>query len=334
MSTSLLRHRAAVALFALGVSAAGPARLIARSPNEPATSEDHRLAHRGVNLMMDGDLDGATAVFRQIQAQDPQSPIGYLLEAEAVWWRIYYSTANLLNAEVFDVASLEVTSHDGRFNELVAIAIARSEAGLQARDDVARNLLYEGMAYALRARLEGLRGKDLATGRAGKKMRALLLRSVQMDPSLADAYLGLGVYDYLMGTLPIAEKIIEYVIALPAGSRETGLEQLRRAAKEGELTSGEAKFYLAKNLSRTSEGAYAQSLALFEELARDYPNNQLWPLVAASLKYRMGLRTQSDALYRAVLERTAGERSDAERGVHRAARAALLAQHPNQKFGE
>jgi tetratricopeptide (TPR) repeat protein len=334
MNIYLWQRKTAVAFFALAVSAAEPARLSARSPAESADAEERRLARRGVDLMMDSDLDGATAVFREIQGQDPHSPIGYLLEAEALWWKIYYSTANLLDADVFDVASLSISPHDAHFNDLIAVTIKRSEAGLEAHDDVPRNLLYEGMAYALRARLEGLRGKDLPTGRAGKKMRSLLLRSVQMDTSLTDAYLGLGVYNYLVGTLPLADKIFQYVVALPAGSRQSGLEQLRRAAKEGELTSGEAKFYLAKNLSRASEGAYAKSLALFEELARDYPNNPLWPLVAASLKYRMGSKPESDALYRAVLERTAAERSDAERGVHRAARAALLAQHPDEKFGE
>src|SRR5438093_391340 len=334
MNIYLWQHKTAVALFALAVWAAGQGRLAARSPAESADAEDRRLARRGVDLMMDGDLDGATSVFRQIQGQDPHSPIGYLLEAEALWWKIYYSTANLLAAVVFAVASLAVSSLDAHFNVLIAVAINRSEVGLQARDDVPRNLLYEGMAYALRARLEGLRGKDLPTVRAGKKMRALLLSSVKMDPSLTDAYLGLGVYNYLMGTLPLTEKIFQYLVALPPGSRASGLEQLRRAAQEGELTCGEAKFYLAKDLSRTSEGAYAKSLTLFGELARDYPNNPLWPLVAASLKYSMGSKPESDALFRAILERTAAERSDAERGVHRAARAALLAQHPDEKFGE
>ncbi len=97
---------------------------------------------------------------------------------------------------------------------------------------------------------------------------------------------------------------------------------------------GEAKFYLAKDLSRASENSPRKSLALFEELSRDYPHNPLWPLVAASLKSRIGSKTESDTLYRQVLERTAAERNDTERGVHRAARAALLAQHPNEKFGE
>src|SRR5207245_5163541 len=113
--------------------------------------------------------------------------------------------------------------HDAHFNDLIAVAIKRSEVGLQARDDVPRNLLYEGMAYALRARLEGLRGKDLPTVRAGKKMRALLLSSVKMDPSLTDAYLGLGADNYLMGTLPLTEKIFQSFVAMPTGSHNSGL---------------------------------------------------------------------------------------------------------------
>jgi len=334
MNLVLLRRRTVVLLMALMVSASRPSPLSASAPDDPADAEDRQIARRGVDLMMDGDLDGAHEVFHQIQIRDPHSPVGYLLEAETLWWRIYYSTANLLDPDVFDVASLNVTPQDSHFNDLLGVAIERSEAGMRAHDDPARSLLYEGMAYALRARLEGLRGKDLPTCRAGKKMRALLMRSIAMDPTLADAYLGLGVYNYLMGTLPFADKILQLVVALPAGNRESGLEQLRRAAKEGELMGGEAKFFLAKDLSRASENAPAKSLALFEELSRAYPNNPLWPLVTASVKLRMGSKSDSEALYRQVLERTAAERNDAERGVHRAARAALLAQHPNEKFGE
>ncbi len=308
-------------LCMMGGPGGGSLRASTQSPMKDR--EDSLQAQRGLDLVMDGDPDSAIQVFRRIQADDPQSPLGYLLEAEALWWKIYFTTAKLLDPDVFDVASAEATPHDSHFNDLLNAAIVRSEARIRAQQDLARSVLYQGLAYALDARLAGLRGKDLSTGRAGKKMRVLLLRALKMDPNLADAYLGLGVYNYLLDTLPGTYKVFLILMALPGGSRAEGLQQLAQAAEKGELTRGEAKFYLAKNLSRTSEGKYAKSLELFQELARDFPHNPLWPLVVASLRCQLGQTREGKALYREVLEKTAGNRNETEQAVHRAARQAL-----------
>jgi len=37
----------------------------------------------GVAMMMDGDLDGAVKIFQQIEQKDPDSAVGYVLEADA-----------------------------------------------------------------------------------------------------------------------------------------------------------------------------------------------------------------------------------------------------------
>ena len=82
----------------------------------PSSDEDSRhYAVRGVEMMMDGDLDGAVSVFQQIEQKDPTSPLGYVLEANATWWRIYYFSANLIDPDVFDVANMEATPYDSHF---------------------------------------------------------------------------------------------------------------------------------------------------------------------------------------------------------------------------
>ena len=281
---------------------------------------------------MNGDPDGAIEVFHEIRRDDPQSPLGYLLEADATWWKIHFATGNLIDPDVFDVVSSPRTPYDSHFESLIHATINKSEARIRAGQDVARNYLYEGMAYALEARLLALRGKDLPTARAGKKMRAHLLKALELDPQLTDAYLGVGTYNYFVDTLPTIVKILKFFIGLPGGSRELGLEQLQRAADHGELTRGEAGFYLAKNFSRRSERQYAKSLELFAKLRNEYPRNPLWPTMVGSLHLRLGHVAEGEALYREVYAKTKGEGSEVQQAIHGAVKHALELRHPGEKF--
>ena len=262
-STSWKKNLAAFLLLA--VASARAQAPTPAPPTESKEAEDRAEGVRGLDLMMDGDLDGATEVFHGIQRRDSQSPLGYLLEADATWWRIYYSTANLVDPDVFASTDLESTPFDAHFEDLVNLAIRKAEARQHANQDVARSYLYAGMAYALRARLAGLRDKDLPTARAGKRMRALLLAALAADPNLFDAYLGVGIYNYFVDTLSAIVKVLRFFIGLPGGSRLEGLRQMQLAADKGELVRAEAKFYLAKDYSRPNEGQYEKSIKLLEE---------------------------------------------------------------------
>ena len=46
-------------------------------------------AKQGLDLLYAGQTEKAAEEFRQIQAAQPDNPLGYLLEAEARWWQIY-----------------------------------------------------------------------------------------------------------------------------------------------------------------------------------------------------------------------------------------------------
>jgi tetratricopeptide (TPR) repeat protein len=334
MSDSRKMPAKAFALLLLWGAASVGLRAQPADPQLQDDSELRALGREGLDLMMDGDLDGAIRIFRNVQARDPQSPLGYLLEADATWWRIYYATANLVDPDVFAATDLPTTPYDSHFKDLLNATINKSEARIRAQQDVARNYLYQGMAYALRARLEGLRDRDLPTARAGKKMRALLLKALELDPNLADAYLGVGIYNYFVDTLSAIVKILSWFIGLPGGSRTVGLQQLQLAAEKGELARGEAKFYLAKDYSRTNERQYGRSLELFRGLTREYPHNLLWPMLIGSLHCRLGHMQECEALYRQVYRRTAGKESEVNRALRRAARDALQRRHPNEEFGE
>ncbi len=199
----MIRHRIVVkiaAVMALCVTAFSVAGRVCAAPR--AGEKDAREhAGAGLDLLMNGDPDGAIEFFRQIQIRDPQSPLGYLLEGDAVWWKIYYATGDLIAPDVFDVVSSQTTPYDSHFEDLVSIALRKSAALRAAPQDDARTWLYEALAYALRARLDGLRGKELSTARAGRRMRRTALTVLRLDPSLADAYLAAAQTDLARETV-------------------------------------------------------------------------------------------------------------------------------------
>jgi tetratricopeptide (TPR) repeat protein len=305
------------------------ARAAPQSAHAPADLEE---ARHGLDLLMNGQPDAALEIFQRVEANDPQSPLGDLLTADALWWKIYFATGNLTNPEVFDVASEQTTPYDAEFNQRVNAVLRKAQARIRAGQDVARNELYLGMGYALQARLLGMRGEDLATARAGKQMRAALLAALAKDPQLNDAYLGVGIYNYFVDTLPAIVKLIRWLIGLPGGSREAGLQQIERAATKGDLSRGEAAFYLAKDYSRDYEKQYSRSLQLFQQLEQEYPDNDLWKLLAGNLEVRLGRAAAGEALYRQVLKDSQGSKSEAGRAFNRAAKKVLLQLHPNEKF--
>lgn len=309
----------AVAMLAFSLNAQ------ARPQSEPPLSQFPGCleARQGLDVLMNGDPDGATGIFQTIVRENPNSPLGYLLEADATWWKIYYTTAKLTDPSIFNVLYENSSPYDSHFNDLVNAAIRKSVMQIHAGREVGRDELYEGMAYALRGRFESLRNNNLATARASKRMRAHLLAALQRDPSLTDAYAGIGLYNYFVDTLPGIVKVLRFLIALPGGNRALGLQQLETVARDGDLARGEAEFYLAKDYSRWNEKQYAKSLELFQQLAQQYPQNPLWPLLMGSLEVRLGHQNEGRKDYGEVFARTAGQHSDVAKALHLEAERAI-----------
>jgi tetratricopeptide (TPR) repeat protein len=301
----------------------GPPTLWTAPPAATLDDDQRHMALPGIHALMDGDFDRAVEVFRQVQNADPNSPLGYLLEADANWWKIYLVEGNLVDPDVFESRSEAITPYDADFRRLTSLCIQKAEANVRAHQNEARSYLYEGLGYALLARLEALRDQSLATARAGKKLRNLSLLAVKLVPNLNDAYLGIGLYNYFVATLPGYVKMLRFLIGLPGGNRELGLQQLQQAADRGEVTAGEAKFHLAKNLSRHSEMQYAKSLELFRQLMEEYPHHQLWRLLVGSLEIRLGQTQEGEAQYREVVTATAALKSEVWQPLRQQAEQAL-----------
>src|ERR1017187_2013742 len=256
-------------------------------------------ATEAIRLMYSGKPDRAIAVARQLEAARPEHPLGYLIEADVLWWKIYcrwmerkYNTIDAWShsrpAEPQDDEDLALADKVTRL----------AEAGI-AKSHTAEMELYAGLGYASRARLLGLRFEKIPVARAGVEARKHLLRCLELDPNMADANLGLGLYNYYVDTLSTMAKVLRFFMGIPGGDKRVGLRQLETAATKGELTQAEARFNMAKSL-RNYDRDDARAAQAAAPLIVEYPENAVFLLLLGDIEQKLGHKDEVAARFRAA----------------------------------
>jgi tetratricopeptide (TPR) repeat protein len=245
-----------------------------------------------------GRSDLAIPEAQALERERPEHPLGYLFEAEARWWEIW-----CLSAEYKYGMSLPrrraKAQGDQAYLDVVAKAETLAEAAL-AKHESAEMHLYAGMAGGLAARMYGLRAENRAGARVGVRAREHFLRALALDPSLADADTGLGLYNYYVDTLSAIARVLRFFMGIPGGSKEEGIRQLQQAIDHGQLTPALARYYLAINL-HIFDQKYEQALQVATPLVDKYPQNPIFRLVRGDLYGKLGRKELAIADYRAAV---------------------------------
>ncbi|MBI3670505.1 MAG: hypothetical protein HY237_12075 [Acidobacteria bacterium] len=280
-------------------------------------------ATEGLRLLYSGDPDAANERFRKLQQEQPEHPLGYLLEVNARWWRLYCAALEI-KWNLIDAWRRPRLREDDAYLALADKAVALAEAQLKQRESAEMHL-YAGMGLLLKARLLGLRDERKATARTGVRGREHLLRALHLDPDLADAYTGLGLYNYYVDTLSAMAKLLRFFMGIPGGDKHEGVRQLQRAMTQGELTAVEARFYLAKNL-RNYDQQYERAAGVLEPLVAEFPQNPLFHLLLADMNAKLNRKEKAAASFHAAEALTVRDATCPAR-LQQVLRAALAALH-------
>lgn len=302
-STVLRRRTDRARMMRIGITLVVLALLAAHAASRQVAADGSFPAETDqiLQILYGGDFSRAASQAHRYSAAHPEDPLGYLLEADARWWEIYCEAAEIQWGMV-DAWKRSRQPADDVYLNLSRQAVSRAAAQLNTHETATAHL-YAGMGEALAARLYGLRDERLATARAGVRARQHFLRALQLDPSLADAYTGLGLYNYYVDTLSPLVKVLRVFLGIPGGNKRQGIQQLRLAMARGHLTAVEARFYLAKNL-RTYDHQYAEARTILAPLAERYPSNLVFQLLLANLDVELGHRSQAATELNAVLEQS------------------------------
>src|SRR5262249_31387424 len=119
---------------------------------------------------------------------------------------------------------------------------------------------------------------------------------LKLKPDYYDAYLTVGMYDYIMGSLPFAYKAMA-MMAGHRGNKERGIRRLQTIIEKDAPTADGARVLLLAIYQ--NEKRYQDALDILDDLTAKYPRNYLVKLEKASTL--VSLKRAQDA-YRAFEE--------------------------------
>lgn len=276
----------------------------------PTRADGPRLppeAVRAIDKIYAGDTQGAITILRTIQVLQPENPVGYLLEAEAEWWQIYCDNSEVKYGMV-DAWKRGKKEEDEKYLALVDKAIDMANAQIR-KSDTAEMHLYAGNGFALKARMYALRGEYRAVAHAGVAARSEFLHALEIDPQMADATAGLGLYNYYVDSLSSAVKVLRFFMGIPGGDRSEGIRQMEVGIERGVLSQVTMRFYLAKNL-RTFDREYERALSVGEPLGTRFPQNAMFQLLLGNLNAELGRTEKASEHFRAAEQVSSANHAD------------------------
>jgi tetratricopeptide (TPR) repeat protein len=267
-----MRRAAAAALAALALAAPAGGGGLSHVP----------ALVRAYDAILDAQFDRVPPLLAGVCGTNTPPAVCQVMDVVSRWWQ--------LQADPLDRRS------DADFERRVTTAIADTEAWAATEPSSAEAWFYVGAAYSSRVQWRVLRGQRLAAARDGKRIKEALERALALDPSMQDAWFGIGLYHYYAGVAPAVARMFRWLLLLPGGDRQAGLREMLRARDGAVLLRDEADYQL-QTLYVWYEKKPEEALAIVKRLQARHPHNPVFAQAAAEIEdvhlsdYATSLRT-------------------------------------------
>jgi tetratricopeptide (TPR) repeat protein len=213
------------------------------------------------------------------------------------------------------------------------IKLADSRYGRSSRDADAHRTL--SAAYLLRAEYRFEHKGMWGAARDAAKAKDYGESYIKQHPEHADAYLPLGLYNYFVDIAPAFAKVMRFLLFLPAGDRAAGLQQIERAASQGDLMAPLAQQTLI-DIYSFFEGRPMEAVALAERLRERYPENDSFAMTAAGIFAGPALEDHARAadVYTGIIRRRQNDTSPDGLAARYRATIALASERADQGRSE
>jgi len=254
------------------------------SPSEADRAQLDDLRARGYEALYSLDYETANRSFREMVRLFPDHPAGPQCLAASLWVqelnRSRHRQASLYSTESFYTSEDKADPHlVEQFRLWTRTAKLLAEARLRRNPRDVEALYFLGVTEGRKAVLAAaVERRFMAALGDGSRAVDLHREVLKLDPDYHDAELTIGMYDYIVGSLPLPIKMLAS-IGGARGSKKRGLETLERVARDGHWARGIARLLLIDLYKR--EKRWTEALATARELAAQYPHNYLFQLQAA-----------------------------------------------------
>jgi len=235
----------------------------------------------GFHQMYNLQFEEAHSTFREWERLHPDDPLGHTSDAAAY----LFSELDRLG-----VLQWELFLDDAKFKQSKKLAPNPAtkqafDAALARSDEVASGVLAHSPndRNALLAKVlnQGLRSdylaliekKYLASLAYMKSARVLAQRLLAIDPSCYDAYLAIGVENYILSLKPAPVRWVLRIYGAQT-DKDQGIEKLQLTAEKGHYLRPFARLLLAVAALRDRNRNQARDLLAV--LARQFPDNTLY----------------------------------------------------------
>ena len=243
------------------------------------------LRRSGLDALYNIDYDKAQKDFNEIVKLYPSHPGGYQLLAARLWIKTLYESRRL-QVSLYSSESFYSNGDDKvdpkivtEFRNLTREAKRLAEAKLKQEPKNIEALDFLANTEGLKASFEeAVERRHFAALRDGNDAVDHHREVLKLDPKYVDAQITIGLYEFVVGSLPLPVKILAGATGY-RGSKKRGLAMLEQVAKDGRWSQDDAKTLLI--LLYTREKRFADVLKLTRELSAKYLRNYLLRLETA-----------------------------------------------------
>lgn len=282
-------------------------------PTTKTTPRLEELRAQGSEALFNLDYDVARQKFKEVTRLYSDDPIGPQMLATTLWLETL-NRARRLQAAIYSTQSFYSKTEDKPdprvtqdFSDLTRAATRLATARLRLNPRDAKSLYVLGATESLKASFAATVERRFMTAlRNGSSGVDRHRDVIKLDPNFRDAELTIGMYDFIVGTLPLPARILAGIAGV-RGSKKRGIQTLERVAKDGHWMRDDARVLLIAIYKR--EKNFPRALALSRELHQHYPRNYLLSLETAdtlvslaALHRREGRINEAETLEREALD--------------------------------
>jgi len=241
----------------------------------------------GIKLSIQEKYDAALEIFNNMIIKHPKHPSGYFFLA-AIW-----------QSRMMD---FETSRWNRKFYDYINQTIILSKEQIAEKPESKYAHFYLGAAYSYKSFQLARDKKYLSAIRMALKSMNELNKTIQLDSSFCDPYLGIGSYQYWRSNITKKFSWLPFF----SDQRKEGIERIHFVIGCGEFTGWAALSNLA--WIYIEEKNYSLAIDVTNRGLVHFPNSRfyLWPLGDAQFKnndYKSAIRTYTKLLQSVTAEK-------------------------------
>ncbi len=249
------------------------------SAQTPFTGKTDSLILRGINQTFQCNFDSAMNLFQQVIDEYPHHPVGYFYQAATMQSKMMDEESNFL---------------EEKFYTTIDQSIMLGKKQLHKKD--AWINFYLGTSYSYKGLFLGKQKKIIPAFITAKKGIKYLKKSFKLDPSLYDAWLGLGSYMYWSGYFYRHLKWLPWI----SDKRKEGIEKIRLSISKGTFS-----YWVGLNSLgwiEYNQDNFSEAIKLFQKGLEKYPDSRFFLWGVGDCYFKMGEYKNTVEVYEKLLQ--------------------------------